>query len=413
MQPQTSALPPGAKVLSVTQVTRQVQQLLQDAFPSIWVAGEVSKPNRQPASGHVYLTLKDSRAQLPAMMWRDAARGLPFQLTHGLQVIAHGRLDVYAPQGKYQFIIDQLLPKGMGPLELAFQQLKEKLDKLGFFARERKRPLPRFPRRIVLVTSPVGAAVRDLAQIIKRRWPPAEVLLRPVKVQGPGAAEQIAAAIRLVNRLLGVDVLIVGRGGGSIEDLWAFNLEIVARAIFESRIPVISAVGHESDLTIADLVADRRAATPSEAAEIVVPDQNEIRQRLDVLRKRLERRLDDHLAGVRQRLEAVAGRRSLRYPLQWLREHAVGLAGRLERMQRGLRSILDGAGQRLQADAARLEALSPLNVLSRGYSLTRKEIGLVLLRSANDTGVGERIVTRLGQGELVSRVEEVRAERAS
>jgi exodeoxyribonuclease VII large subunit len=294
----------------------------------------------------------------------------------------------------------------MGALELAFQQLKEKLFQRGWFAEERKKPLPRFPRRIGLVTSGSGAAIRDMLRIIPRRWPAAEILVCPVQVQGDGAREQIAAAIGLLNRLQAVDVMIVGRGGGSLEDLWAFNEEIVAAAIFHSKIPVISAVGHEVDYTIADFVADHRAATPSEAAELVVPDQVEVRGALAAMRQRLHGRLLQRLMHARQQLDQLAQRRVLRQPLERLREREQKLDGLAERARRAVKVSLDRRRGLLERAAARLASLSPLHVLARGYSLTRKQSDGKLLRSAAEVQQGERLVTRLCQGELVSVVEE-------
>jgi exodeoxyribonuclease VII large subunit len=405
MPPDAPPLPSGAKVLTVTELTACVRELLEEAFPTVYVTGEISNLSR-PSSGHIYLTLKDAGAQLGAAIWRSTVRRIRFDLKDGLEVVARGRISVYLPRGNYQLIIDQLYPKGMGALELAFQQLKEKLFQRGWFAEERKKPLPRFPRRIGLVTSGSGAAIRDMLRIIPRRWPAAEILVCPVQVQGDGAREQIAAAIGLLNRLQAVDVMIVGRGGGSLEDLWAFNEEIVAAAIFHSMIPVISAVGHEVDYTIADFVADRRAATPSEAAELVVPDQVEVRGALAAMRQRLHGRLLQRLMHARQQLDRLAQRRVLRQPLERLREREQKLDGLAERARRAVKVSLDRRRGLLERAAARLASLSPLHVLARGYSLTRKQGDGKLLRSAAEVQQGERLVTRLCQGELVSVVEE-------
>jgi exodeoxyribonuclease VII large subunit len=405
MPPDAPPLPSGAKVLTVTELTACVRELLEEAFPTVYVTGEISNLSR-PSSGHIYLTLKDAGAQLGAAIWRSTVSRIRFDLKDGLEVVARGRISVYLPRGNYQLIIDQLYPKGMGALELAFQQLKEKLFQRGWFAEERKKPLPRFPRRIGLVTSGSGAAIRDMLRIIPRRWPAAEILVCPVQVQGDGAREQIAAAIGLLNRLQAVDVMIVGRGGGSLEDLWAFNEEIVAAAIFHSMIPVISAVGHEVDYTIADFVADRRAATPSEAAELVVPDQVEVRGALAAMRQRLHGRLLQRLMHARQQLDRLAQRRVLRQPLERLREREQKLDGLAERARRAVKVSLDRRRGLLERAAARLASLSPLHVLARGYSLTRKQGDGKLLRSAAEVQQGERLVTRLCQGELVSVVEE-------
>jgi exodeoxyribonuclease VII large subunit len=251
-------VPPGETVLSVSELTRQVKEVVEGGFPNVWVGGEVSNLSR-PSSGHLYLKLKDSQARLNAVVYRGVALRLKFDLHDGMEVIARGRLNVYVPHGEYQLSVEELQPKGIGPLELAFRQLKEKLSVRGYFDPKRKKRLPRFPRRVVLVTSPTGAAVRDMLETLGRRWPAAEVWVCPVPVQGDGAGLKIAEAIGRLNRIRGIDVLIVGRGGGSLEDLWAFNEECVAQAIYASRIPVVSGVGHETDYTIADMVADARA----------------------------------------------------------------------------------------------------------------------------------------------------------
>src|SRR5262249_20049606 len=273
-------VPQGVTVLSIGELTRQGKGLIEGEFPEIWVSGEVSNLGG-PSSGHLYLTLKDSEAQLRTVIYRGIALRLKFDLKDGVEVIARGRLNVYVPRGEYQLSVEQLQPKGIGPLELAFQQLREKLFVKGYFDPKRKKRLPRFPRRVVLVTSPTGAAVRDMLEVLGRRWPAAEVWVCPVPVQGDGAGLKIAEAIGRLNRLREIDVMIVGRGGGSLEDLWAFNEECVAQAIFASHIPVVSGVGHETDHTIADMVADVRALTPTEAAERVVPSRDEL---LDGLR---------------------------------------------------------------------------------------------------------------------------------
>ncbi len=274
------------RVLSVGELTDQIKGTLEGQFPAVWVSGEISNFSR-PQSGHCYLTLKDDQAQIRAVLWRTSAAKVRFDLHDGLEVICQGSLDVYGPRGSYQLVIRQIEPKGMGALELALRKLRERLTAEGLFAAERKRPLPRFPRRIAFVTSPTGAAIRDFLEVLRRRWAGVHVLIVPVRVQGPGAGDEIAAGIELVNRLSDpIDVLVVGRGGGSLEDLWSFNEEVVVRAIHASRIPIVSAVGHEIDVTLSDLVADVRALTPSEAAERVVPAAEEL---LDFLRRQEQR----------------------------------------------------------------------------------------------------------------------------
>ncbi len=305
-----------ARPLSVWELTAQVKDLVEAAFPSVWVSGEISNFSR-PQSGHCYLTLKDDRAQLKAAMWRPVASRVRFDMHDGLEVICKGRLEVYAPRGSYQLIIEEIEPKGMGALELAFRQLREKLAREGLFDPARKRTLPSFVKQIAVVTSPTGAAIRDFLQVLARRWRGADVLIAPVRVQGEGAAEEIAAAIGVLNRLARpIDCLVVTRGGGSLEDLWAFNEEIVVRAIAASRIPVISAVGHEIDVTLSDLAADVRALTPSEAAELVAPAAEELFAELGQIQKRLTAALRSCALTARSRLDAIQRHHAFRRPFQ-------------------------------------------------------------------------------------------------
>jgi exodeoxyribonuclease VII large subunit len=401
--------PPTIKVFTVGELTRAIKGMLEDAYTPVWVEGEVSNLAR-PSSGHLYLTLKDEEAPLRAVIYRGVALRMRFDLADGMKVIVRGRLTIYLPRGEYQLQVEEVQPKGIGPLELAFRQLKEKLSVQGFFEPGRKRKPPRIPRRIVLVTSPTGSAVRDMLEILSRRWPAADVWVCPVKVQGDGAAQEIADAIRLLNKLhasgAGIDVMIVGRGGGSLEDLWAFNEELVARAIFASRIPVISGVGHEDDLTIADLVADLRALTPSEAAEKATPDGAAVLEWLAGLEAKLLHMLRQRLDLARSRLDDLAGRRCIAAPLDRIRDEERRLDDWNDRLQRAATQRLDAAGQRLQALADRLDSLSPLNVLARGYSLTLKEADHAVVRSVRQVRPGDRLVTRVADGRIVSRVEE-------
>src|SRR5262245_10532883 len=343
-----ATIPEGVKVRSVSEVTAEVKGLLEEGFASVWVCGEVSNLAR-PGSGHVYLVLKDGQAQLRAVIWRGIALRLRFDPRDGLEVIVRGRMTVYPPRGDYQLIIEELHPKGVGARELALRQLLERLFGLGYFDAKRKKPLPRFPRRVALVTSPSGAAVRDMLEILGRRWRATEVWVCPVRVQGDGAAEEIAAAIRRVNRLGGVDVLVVGRGGGSTEDLWAFNEEIVAQAIYESRIPVVSAVGHEIDVTMADRVADRRALTPSEAAELVVPSRDELAEWLRDQEQRLQTLMLNRLREARRRWQELAERPVFRRPLEGLRERERWLDELAGRLERAVRQRLALARQQVEA----------------------------------------------------------------
>jgi exodeoxyribonuclease VII large subunit len=401
--------PPGVKVLSVGELTRSIKGLLEEGYSSVWVEGEVSNLSK-PASGHQYLTLKDDEAPLSAMLFRGIALRMRFDLHDGMKVIVRGRLTVYMPRGEYQLLIEEVHPKGIGPLELAQRQLREKLQVRGYFDPKRKKKLPRIPRRVVLVTSPTGSAIRDMLEVLGRRWPAVEVWVCPVRVQGEGAAQEVAAAIALLNRLhagrrAAFDVLILGRGGGSIEELWTFNEECVAQAIYGSCIPVVTGIGHEDDLTIADLVADLRALTPTEAAERVVPERAKVLEWLTGLEARLRSCLARSLEVARARLDELAARPCLRRPLDRLRDEERRLDDYGDRLQRAARLQLAHARQRLETGAARLEGLSPLGVLARGYSLTCRVADGAVVRAPPDVRPGDRIVTRLARGQVVSRVE--------
>jgi exodeoxyribonuclease VII large subunit len=347
-------------------------------------------------------------------MWRSTASRLRFELHDGLQVVAAGPIEVYEARGTYQLIVQQLMPKGLGALELAFRQLQQKLAAEGLFDPQHKRPLPRFPRRIALVTSPTGAAVRDMLQVITRRWNASDLVIVPVPVQGEGAAPQIAAALRFVPRIPHVDVIITGRGGGSLEDLWPFNEEVVARAIYDSPIPVISAVGHEIDVSISDLVADRRALTPSEAAEIVVPLRSEVLADLQRLRDRLISALRQRAQRARLTLDGLATRRIFVRPLQRIHDLITRLDELDDRMRRAMRRRSERARQTVTGLASSLEALSPLKVIQRGYSVTCRPAALnsdgrlgEVIRSAAQLEIGDPIVTHLSKGRVTSRVEEL------
>ena len=398
------------RVVSVSELTGRIKDVLEGEFPSVWVGGEVSNFSR-PQSGHCYLTLKDDRAQIRAVMWRNVASRVRFELDDGLQVVCQGHVDVYPPRGSYQLVIEQIEPQGLGALELALRQLRERLAAEGLFDPGRKRPLPRFPRRIAFVTSPTGAAIRDFLEVLRRRWHGVHVLVVPVRVQGDGSAEEIAAGIETVNRLAEqVDVLVVGRGGGSLEDLWAFNEEIVVRAIHASRVPVVSAVGHEIDVTLSDLVADVRALTPSEAAERVVPLAEEIRGFLHTQRQRLAAAMTARAAAAKARLDAAAGCRTFRRPLERVQLLGRQLDELQARARRAVDRRLEVARGLLDAHAGRLESLSPLAVLGRGYSLTSRAADGQLLHRADQIARGDLMRTRLAAGELTSRVEAVSTE---
>jgi exodeoxyribonuclease VII large subunit len=396
--------------LSVSELTEQIKDLVECGFPAVWVSGEVSNFSR-PHSGHCYLTLKDDHAQIRAVIWRTTASRLRFELEDGLEVICQGAVEVYGPRGTYQLVVRQIEPKGVGALELALRKLRERLAAEGLFAPERKRPLPAFPRRIAIITSPTGAAIRDFLEVLKRRWRGVDVLVVPVRVQGEGAAVEIAQAIAAVNRFATpVDCLVVARGGGSLEDLWAFNEEVVVRAIHASRVPVVSAIGHEIDVTLSDLVADVRALTPSEAAERIAPAADAIRTLLDRDRQRLVAALRNRAMAARARVEMLADRRVFRKPFDAVHELAQRLDDCEARLCRAIDRRFDGWRRRVESSAAQLESLSPLAVLSRGYSVTRRSDESEPLRDAGVVTVGERLVTRLARGSVTSRVESIQPE---
>jgi exodeoxyribonuclease VII large subunit len=370
---------------------------VEESFPAVWVTGEVSNFAR-PSSGHCYFTLKDPHAQIRAVIWKGSASRLRFDLTDGLEIVCHGRLDVYAPRGSYQLVIDQAHPKGVGSLELALRQLKERLAAEGLFDADRKRPLPSFPRRVGFVTSPTGAAIRDFLEVARRRWSGASVLVIPTRVQGEGAAEEIAAAIKLAGRVRpALDVLVVGRGGGSMEDLWCFNEAPVVRAIAASKVPIVSAVGHEIDVTLADLAADVRALTPSEAAELVIPSGDEFSGRLNRLSERLHASARRGVALRTTQVESLASRRPFARPFSLVLDHARRLDELETAAMRSARRMTTDCQHRLDSVAGKLASLSPLAVLSRGYSITQDGKGRVV-KSARQVKPGDGVTIRFAEG---------------
>jgi len=408
--PPLPAAPAAQNVLTVSQLSAQLKGVVEDNFSSVWVVGEISNFS-QPQSGHCYFTLKDDAAQLRAVLWKSTASRLQHRLHDGLDVICRGRLDVYPPRGSYQLVIDELQPKGMGALELALRQLREKLAKEGLFAPERKRRLPTFPRRIGVVTSPTGAAIRDFLQVLLRRWRGVDVLVFPARVQGDGAAAEIIAGIRAANRLRPeLDVLVLARGGGSLEDLWCFNEEPVLRAIAASRVPTVSAVGHEIDVTLADLVADVRALTPSEAAERVVPSADDVKGIVRNFGLRLRSAIASSMAQHRRRLDALSTRPVLERPLNGVLLRARRLDELSLRLHGAARALVRERRAAMTAVAGKLDALSPLGVLGRGYTLTFDDGDDRLITAADQLSVGQRIITRFRLGTTTSRVERVEAQ---
>jgi len=396
-------------IYAVSELNLLVKGLL-DSVPelgAICVRGELSNYKVYP-SGHHYFTLKDAEGAIRCVLFKGQAIRLRFRPENGMKVLAVGRVTLYPRDGAYQLYCEALSPDGVGDLHLAFEQLKEKLYREGLFAQEHKKPLPRYPARIVLITSPAGAAVHDMLRILRRRYPLAAVRLLPVRVQGDEAPPEIAAALHDANRWHAGDLIITGRGGGSMEDLWAFNDERVARAIFASEIPVISAVGHEPDVTIADFVADARAATPSHAAEMAVPDRQDLLLQMRRQQLRMSSGEGQRLTALRRRLAELAGRRALTDPMATVRDKQL----RLDQLRRALGraggSALAEPKRRLAALAASLDALSPLKVLGRGFAVLT-DGGGQLLRRAADVQVGSTVRATLAEGQLLCQVKEVTA----
>ncbi len=390
--------------LSVSQLNWVIKQTLEQAVPRVWLEAEISDLSR-PSSGHLYFTLKDEQSQIRGVMWRSTAQRLPFKLSDGMSVICQGAVEVYAPRGSYQLIVQRMQPQGIGALQLAFQQLHQKLSKEGLFAAERKRLLPKFPRRIGFVTSPSGAAVHDFLEAAKSQWSDYEVVLIPARVQGEGAAADIVNGIKLAQRFSPpLDVLIVGRGGGSVEDLWCFNEEVVIRALAACKIPTISAVGHEIDVTLCDLVADARALTPTHAAQLALPNASELRSYLAQLERRASSSLRGRLKNIRQRLETYASRSLLARPHQIHQQRRQLLDEYDLRSRTAVWNDLHRRRERITSLARATQALSPLNVLARGYSLTHLSGCRDPLTSSQHIAIGDQVVTILANGQLRSEV---------
>ncbi len=390
--------------VSVTQLTQYIKLLLDrdEILSQVCVRGELSN-YKAHSSGHQYFTLKDEGAVISCVMFRADAMRMRFRPESGMKVILYGRVSLFPKSGQYQIYVTAMQPDGVGALAVAFEQLKTRLHEEGLFDAAHKKPLPSYPNRIALVTSPTGAAVRDMIRILGRRWPMAEVLVCPVRVQGDGAAEEIAAMLSYVDRHKLADVIITGRGGGSLEDLWAFNEEIVARAIRQCDTPVISAVGHEPDVTISDFVADLRAATPSNAAELAVPDGDVLQRFLRQLNVRMEQAESQKLSRLRQRLDRLAQSRVMTRPDGYLQQHELHLEMLRQRLAHAGQNCLQENTQRFRQAAAKLDALSPLKVLGRGYAMATREEQLV--RSITQLEVGDTVTVSLSDGTAQCRVE--------
>ncbi len=434
-------------VLTVSELTREIKDILEERFPDIWVEGEISNL-RIPPSGHIYFTLKDDFSQVRAVLFKMQARTLRFVPEDGIHVICRGRVSLYEKRGDFQLILEWIEPKGIGALQLAFLQLKERLEKEGLFDRSQKKPIPAIPQRIGIITSPTGSVIQDMLNVLKRRFENLHVLLFPVRVQGEGAPSEICEAIRYFNGFTDVEVIILGRGGGSLEDLWAFNEETLARTIHHSKIPIISAVGHETDYTIADFVADLRAPTPSAAAELVVRDKRETKNILHSLIVRLENEMLQILDGNRihlshlvktfreperrteeyyLRLDDLVNRLRLlamwavrrkkegalhlneglnfRNPVRRLKNVRLLVSEKKNYLEQTIRHSLEVERQRIGGLLGKLDSLSPLAILNRGYSITRKLPSLQILRDSAQVREGDKVQVRLHQGTLLCGVE--------
>jgi len=391
------------KFFTVSEITREIRTSLEHKLSNICVIGEISNV-RKPGSGHVYLTLKDKNAQLQAVVFRNTASRTKFELKDGMEVVSFGSITVYEPRGQYQLIINKIEPKGIGALQLAFQQLKEKLEKEGLFDHAHKKNIPFIPQKIGIVTSPTGAAIKDILNIIDRRFANVEILIYPVRVQGDGAAQEIAEAISELNNYSDIDVIISGRGGGSLEDLWAFNEEIVARSIYNSRIPIISAVGHEIDITIADLVADKRALTPSEAGELVVPRKDLLIEKIEKFKARLLQSLAGKLRLSKEKLARIANSYAMRQPFDRLNRWQQKLDEFAQRLNLNITHALHTERDKLSGIAGKLESLSPLNVLKRGYTITTRLEDNKSLRDVKNLSKGDKIKTNLSKGSIISEI---------
>ncbi|MFC1666895.1 exodeoxyribonuclease VII large subunit [Candidatus Omnitrophota bacterium] len=373
----------GKYIYKVNELTSHIKIILEDSFSGVWVEGEISN-FRSPTSGHFYFTLKDNKSELKCVFFKSSNEKVKFEIKDGMHVICFGKIGIYEKQGVYQLYVGRMSPRGIGALQLAFEQLKERLFKEGLFDESRKRPIPSVPDRIGIVTSSTGAAVRDILHVLKKRFFNVELVMASVKVQGEGAKEDIASAIEDLNKFDDIDVIIVGRGGGSIEDLWAFNEEVVARAIYNSKTPIISAVGHEIDWTISDFVADLRAPTPSVAAELVIAEKDGLIETLDNIEKTLKS-----------------------FPLNIIKEHEQ----RLDEIEEGLilrfRHYIELKIENFKLVSEKLEMLSPLGVLDRGYSISLRLPEKKLIKNAKSLGKGDLVETRISKGSFKSRVQEI------
>jgi exodeoxyribonuclease VII large subunit len=397
------------KIYTVTEITREIKGILEENFPTVWVEGEISNYTLH-SSGHRYFSLRDENAQIRCTLWRFRGERLGFEPEDGAKVMALGSVSVYERNGQYQLDVIELVPAGLGKLQIAFQRLKEKLFQEGLFDEEHKKPIPEFPETIGLVTSPTGAAIRDIINITHKRFPSVKIIVNPVRVQGEEAAEEIAKAICEFNQFAKIDVMIVGRGGGSLEDLWAFNEEIVARAIYHSEIPVISAVGHQIDFTISDFVADLRAPTPSAAAQMVVRDRKELLKEMRSNVQRLTSYQTSLLEYLKQRLEALQQSYGFRRPLDLIGQRWQRADDLSRQLLDRIKNYFEFQKNSLSLKDEKLNALSPLSVLKRGYSITRKLPEWEIIKDAGLLRKEDKLEVKFFKGKVKSKVEQVDAE---
>jgi exodeoxyribonuclease VII large subunit len=397
------------KVYTITEITKEIKSILEESFPNVWVEGEISNYTLH-SSGHRYFSMKDENAQIRCTLWRFRGTRLSFEPEDGMKVIAFGNISVYERNGQYQLDVIELIPAGWGKLEIAFQKLKEKLFQEGLFDEEHKKPIPEFPEAIGLVTSPTGAAIRDMIKIIHKRFPSVRIIVNPVRVQGERAAEEIAQAIQEFNEFAKIDVMIVGRGGGSLEDLWAFNEEIVARAIYASEIPIISAVGHQIDFTISDFVADLRAPTPSAAAQMVIKDKEELLKETNSNAKKLTSYQTSLIEYSKQRLKATQQSYGFRRPLDLITQRAQRLDEFIRQLRDRIKNYFEFKKNDLSLREEKLEALSPLSVLKRGYSIARKLPELEIIKDAGWLKEEDRLEVKFFKGKVKSKVEQIDSE---
>ncbi|MEA2006040.1 MAG: exodeoxyribonuclease VII large subunit [Acidobacteriota bacterium] len=426
-----NSLQPEKKIYTVSEITSLIKKKLESQFPLVWIEGEVSNFHRHH-SGHLYFTLKDEKCQLRAVMFRMKAQRIPFELKDGLKVVCKGGINVYEPKGEYQIIVEEVEPKGIGALQLAFEQLKEKLKAEGLFNPEFKKKLPMLPKKVGVVTSPRGAAIIDILRTLERRFARVHIVIYPAKVQGEGASDEIVEGIEYLAQIPGMDVIIIGRGGGSIEDLWAFNEEKVARAIFSCPVPIISAVGHEIDFTIADFVADIRASTPSAAAEIVIEKEQSFSDRIENLEKRMSYRLNYMLQEQKHKVLNLVRHKAF----QDFKVKLLNLEQRVDELEMRARVVIQRLQQKIAADKSRavlyeqkiihmvrahvqflqgkwerfstgLHNLSPLNVLKKGYALCWKNGDQHLVRTIKEVNKDEEVIVSFYKGEMTCLVKEI------